>query len=183
MKKLFTPLVALFLVASLGSCDKIEDLSDIDIPLEVTSDPITLDGVPAAGKVAMSYSFDETVEVDLFQGELKDYKKYTDKIKHFKVSKLIITVVSIEKGTDVEFVDPSKVFLKDNSSEVEIDLSGQKVHVGSTIEVSGDGLDAINKILNKKKNFSYQVVGGFNKEAKITVKIELAGKVTVNPFS
>ena len=77
MKKLFTPLVALFLVVSLGSCDKAEeledkiiDLADIDIPLEVTSDPITLDGVPAAGKVAMSYSFDETVEVDLFQVHL-----------------------------------------------------------------------------------------------------------------
>ena len=182
MKNLFIPFVALFLVVSLGSCDKVADLADIDIPLEVTSDPIDLNGVPAAGKAQFSYDFDETVDVDLFQGELKDYKEYLDKIKHFKVTKLIVTVVKIEEGKDIKFVDPTKAILKDASSKVEIDLSGYDVQVNSSYEVTGTVLKEIDKILNKKKSFKYQVVGGFNQDAHITIRIEIAGKVTVNPF-
>jgi len=183
MKKLFIPLVSLFLVVSLGSCDKISELADIDVPLEITSDPIELDGVPAEGKNLYSFNFDKTLDVNLFQGELKDYKKYTDKIKKFKVTKLIVTVKSIEKGKDVKFVDPTKAILKDTSSKVEIDLSGQDLYVGKQIEFTGSELNKINTILNRKKNFKYQVIGGFNQAAKITMTIEIAGKVTVNPFN
>ncbi len=182
MKKLFIPFVALFLSFSLGSCDKAEDLANIDIPLEVSSDEIPLNTAASPGKMNGSFSFDKTVEVDLYQGELKQYKGYTDKIKSFHVSKLIITVVKIEKGESIEFLDPTFAILKDDKDKAEIILSGKKIEEGSIFEVEGTILKKIDTILNKKQKFMYQVVGGFNNEANITIKIEVAGKVTVNPF-
>ncbi len=41
-------------------------------------------------------------------------------------------------------------------------------------------MDAVNSILNEKKNFQYKLVGGFNKEADATLQITIKGKVTVN---
>ena len=182
MKKLFIPFVALFLSFSLGSCDKAKELADVDIPLEVTSDEIPLSTVGSPGKMEIDYSFDKTVEVDLFQGELKQYKDYLDKIRGFHVTKLIITIVKVEKGVNIEFLDPTFAVLKDDKDKVEMVLSGKKIEEGAVFEVSGTILKKIDTILNKKKKFKYQIVGGFNNEANITIKIEVAGKVTVNPF-
>ena len=124
MKKLFIPFVALFLVVSLGSCEKITDLADIDIPLEVQSDNINLD-VPS-GKTLSGYNFGKmSGSIDLFQGELKDYKSLTDKIRKFKADKVYIKVISVNPTDGVNFNSNTKATITSESGKsATIDLSG-----------------------------------------------------------
>jgi|LGVF01.1.fsa_nt_gb hypothetical protein len=179
MKKLFYPIITLLLVVAFSSCDKINELADVDIPLEVTSGDIDLNTSSTAKQA--DFSFDQTVTVDIFQGELADYKKYLSKIKKFKVEKLTVKVVKLNPSEGVAFVTPTKAKLIGASGNtVEIDLSGEAITVGKEFVFQGGDMDAVNSILNEKKNFQYKLVGGFNKEADATLQITIKGKVTVN---
>jgi len=181
MKKLFIPFMALFLVVSLGSCDKVKDLADVDIPLELSSEEIDLEPV-AAKHLGKDFNFaTQEGKIDLFQGELKDYKAFTDKIRNFKATKVIIDIISIDPTSGVSFSDPSEVVIKSASGkEAKLNFSGEEITAGKKIIVSGDILKVINEILNERKEFSYMVTGGFNQDAKAVIQIHFKGEVKVN---
>ena len=181
MKKLLIPFMALFLVVSLGSCDKVADLADVDVELNLSSDEIDLE--PAQGKQqGKDYTFaTQEGKIDLFQGELKDYKAFTDKIRKFKATEVIIKIIKIDPKTGVHFSNPSVVIIESaGGKKVTLDLSGKELMAGSEIVVSGDILKVINEILNERKEFSYKVTGGFDQDATAKIKVNFKGKVTVN---
>ena len=177
MKKLFIPFVALFLAVSLGSCDK--DIADVDIPLEVSSDEINLDSPPAKKQ---DYKFNtNSGKIDLFQGELKEYKNYTNKIRKFKATEVIVEIIRVDPQSGVVFSDPSEaVIISSSGKKATINLSGEEITKGKKIVIDSEKLSVINEILNERKEFSYEVTGGFNQNAKAVVKIHFKGKVTVN---
>ncbi len=183
MKNLFTPLLALFLVVSLGSCDKVSDLADIDIPLEVSSENIDLSN-KALGKTNGDTNFGkQSGKIDLFQGELKDYKSYTDKIRKFKATEITINVISVNPSTGVKFSNPSTAVITSNSGKkATLNFSDEEIVAGKKIVIDSKVLSVINEILNERSEFSYEVTGGFNQQAKAVIMISFKGKVTVNPL-
>lgn len=180
MKKLFTPLFALLFAFSLGSCDKVSDLADIDIPLSLTSEEVELD-IPS-GKTSGDNSFaDKLGSIDLFQGELADYKNLTDKIRKFNAEEITVNIIFINPSTGVSFTTPSVVTITGNSgSPVSFDFSGEELTAGKKIVLDKTKLSQLNDILNERKSFNYKVSGGFNQSAKGLVSISVKGKVTVN---
>lgn len=183
MKKLFTPIVALLLTLSFASCDKVSDLTDIDIPLNLTSENIDLN-IPSAKTAGDNLFTDQGGSIDLFQEELADYKFLTDKIKKFSAEEIIITIVSIDPNSGVNFSDPTVATLTSKSGLIAtFDFSGEELTAGKKIVLDKSKLSVINDILNERTSFDYNVSGGFNQSATGTVTISVKGKVTVNPLN
>ena len=131
--------MALFLVFSLGSCDKAEDLADVDIPLEISSENIDLEPAPGKRLDRDSYKFkSKSDKIDLFQGELKEYKGFTDKIRKFKATKIILEIITIAPQTGVVFSDPSEAVITSASGKkATLNFSGEEITAGKKIVEPG----------------------------------------------
>ena len=155
-------------------------MADVDIPLEVSSDPIDLDTQATAKKEDFKFA-SKNGKIDLFQGDLKEYKSYTDKIRKFNATEVVVEIISINPQSGVIFSDPSEVVITSNSGKkATINMSGEELTAGKKIIIDSNKLSVINEILNERKEFSYDATGGFNQNAKAVIRIHFKGKVTVN---
>jgi hypothetical protein len=180
MKKLFIPLVTLFLAVGLGSCDKINELSQVDIPFEISSPNITL--TPDLAKKG-TLTFNKRGEIDIFQGDLGEYKNLADKLKEFKTKKLSITINKINGSSTGSLTFGPNTYAKISSSdgkyEVSIPLSNLPIILHREFSLPQAYLKVVNSILNKKKAFKYSISGSFSKAVtSVEVKINIDGEVT-----
>ena len=180
MKKLFIPFMALFLVVSLGSCDKIEELADINFDAELSSPTMTLS--PPLGKTTGDggYSFDETSTID--PSSDSDIEKYLDKIKNWDIKSITIKFIEVtESGTKL---DEGTIIGLEGSGKIAnlVFPQGLDIHTDYVYDVPSEFFNKVEDILNTKKAFIVRVKGGTNNYAQIKLMVTIDVKITANPL-
>ena len=169
--KLFTILAAF---AIFSGCDKLKELTDVNLNSEVKID------IPV--KLNNDTSGEDQLEVKLSQAEeLKDYINY---LKNIKVTSLVVSVPAYNGSNaiyDLELkIDGSTVYKGNNVNVPEMKRQGTTINVAEQ-----DVFDRIGKnLLNNKKI----VVRGIAETtsgavtANFTVRCTIKMKITANPL-
>ena len=96
MKKLFAPLLALFLIISLGSCEKIKELADVDFDANLETPNMTI--TPPSGKTIDSPGYEFIVSNKINPLANTDIKQYLNKIKEWEIHSIEVETVSVSEN-------------------------------------------------------------------------------------
>ena len=183
MKKLFIPFVALFLATSLGSCDKIEELADINFDAELSSPTMTLSPPPPPIGKTMGdggYSFNETSTID--PSSDSDIEKYLNNIKNWDIKSITINFIEVtESGTKLD--EGTIIGLEGSGIIANLEFpQGLDIHSGYVYDVPSTFFNKVEDVLNTKKSFIVRVKGGTNNYAQIKLMVTIDVKITANPL-
>ncbi len=180
MKKLFTPLLALFLIVSLGSCDKIEDLTNIDFDANLETPNMTIS--PPLGKNIRTSGYEFLVSNKINPLGNSDIKKYLDKIKKWDINAIEVEVMSVSErntylknGTKLEMKSSKHSAISTFTEDTPI-FTGYKYQVPSSVH------SQVEKILNDKEEFDVNFMGGLNNNATVIMKVKIDVTITANPL-
>ncbi len=174
MKNLKRVLLLVMITASLSSCESIKGIFDVEVDTTIEGEmDILTDGT--ALKSANDYGFNESITVAVLNDDLSEYE---DKIQSFKISNVIIEVLSVDTE-DVVFL-PGTIFTISNgvNTSVSWEISTDwPVEQGSMLDLLDSGLFAgVETILDERVDFTISAVGSSNKgnvHATIQVSIEV----------
>ena len=180
MKKLFTPLVALLLVFSLGSCDKAKELFDVDFDATLETENMTIS--PPLGKDLRTSGYEFLVSNKINPLGNTDIKKYLDKIKNWDINAIEVEVVSIsESGTYLKA--GTKLEMKSSKhSAMSIFTEDTPIHAGYKYKVPSSEHSKVEAILNDKEEFDVTFTGGLNNNATVIMKVMIDVTITANPL-
>ena len=178
MKKLLTSLVSLFLIVSLGSCDKVKELADIDFDANFSTPSMTIN--PSMAKTDGGYNF--TVNSNINPLSNVDVKKYLSKIKKWKVNSIEIEIISVsEPGTYL--TKDTKLEMQGSKNKASVTINEDtKIFEGYKYKVPSAVYKKVEKILNDKEDFDIKFDGGLNNNATVVMKVNIDVTITANPL-
>jgi len=178
MKKLLTSLVSLFLIVSLGSCDKVKELADIDFDANFSTPSMTIN--PSMAKTDGGYEFLVTNKINPL-GNV-DVKKYLSKIKKWKVNSIEIEIIRVsESGTYLTEGTTLEMQGTKHKASVSIDKD-TPITAGFKYTVPSAVYKKVEKILNDKEEFDVKFDGGLNNNATVVMKVNIDVTITANPL-
>jgi len=179
MKKLFIPFVALFLTISLGSCDKVKELADVDFDANLSTPNMTI--TPPLGKVETSgYPFLVTNKINPLSNS--DIKKYLNKIKKWDIKMIEVEIIKVsDENTFLKA--GTKLEMKGTKNTASMTLTKDtKIYEGYTFKVPENVYNSVEKILNEKEEFEVNFEGGLNNNATVVMKVNIDVTITANPL-
>lgn len=178
MKKLTHILMAMLVITSFTSCEKIKELADIDF--DVTYESSSIDVTPEAttAKTQGNYKFEAEEIIEFASNE--DVKKYLDEIKDFEVESLVLYFENVSESFNVETL---KFIMWNTKHSKEFTFLNQLIANNSELEISESDFSEIVSILENLEDFRFKWQGdGCDKNSNFKVKAKLKVKITANPL-
>ena len=180
MRKLFTPLLALFILVSLGSCDKIKELADVDFDANLETPNMTIS--PPLGKNIRTSGYEFLVSNKINPLGNSDIEKYLNKIKKWDINSIEVEVISVSEsntylkaGTKLEMKSSKHSAMSTFEEDTPI-FAGYKYKVPSSVH------SQVEAILNDKEEFDVDFMGGLNNDATVIMKVKIDVTITANPL-
>lgn len=179
MKKLITPLLSLLLIITLGSCDKVKELADVDFDANLETPNMTI--TPTMGKTLGSgYEFIVSNKINPLGNS--DINKYLDKIKEWDINAIEVMVVSVSE-TDTYLKSGTKLEMKSSNHTATTTFdTDTPIFAGYVYKVPTSVHSKVEQILNDKEEFDVSFMGGLNNNATVIMKVKIDVTITANPL-
>lgn len=181
MRKIILYSLPAFLILAIFSCDKVEELSDIDFNTTLVKT------LPVAGTSTSEMT--STIVLDATSD--KEIQKYADKIKNYEITELLFAIENYQADTGDEiYFDGSIGFSKKSENQATSLCSIGPLNITHvdgtgdfTIGNCDDILNEISAIFAADNAVKIYMIGKFSKatltfDLKVTVKV----KVTASPL-
>ena len=180
MKKLFAPLLALFLIISLGSCEKIKELADVDFDANLETPNMTI--TPPSGKTIDSPGYEFIVSNKINPLANTDIKQYLNKIKEWEIHSIEVEIVSVSEN-NTYLKAGTKLEMKSSKHTATTTFEEDTpIQEGYTYVVPSSIHSQVEKILNDKEEFDVTFTGGLNNNATVIMKVKIDVTITANPL-
>ena len=172
--------MTLFLVVSLGSCDKINELADVDFDANLETPNMTI--TPPLTKTLGDPGYEFMVSNKIIPLSDPDIEKYLDKIKNWDIKSIEVIVVSVSENNTF-LKAGTKLGMKSSKHSALIPFDEDTpIQQGFKYTVPASEHSEVEIILNDKEEFEVTFTGGLNNKATVVMKVKIDVTITANPL-